>query len=452
VSRLFWNELYLDVERAPALERASKTRALLDAPGYRAEAERLRAQPGVDHRAAYAHRKAALASLVREVAPVDAPLPTELAEYAASCAHAEDYAAFRAIGEREARSWHVWPAHLRAGSVGERDYEEGAYRFHLYAQWAMDRQLEAQARGSAGERATLYMDLPLGTHPDGFDVWRWRDLFADASAGAPPDAFFAGGQDWGFPPVHPRRARADGHRYWASSLRHLMRVSGMLRLDHVMSLHRLFWIPRGFSGTEGVYVRYPADELYAVLCLESHRHRTEVVGEDLGTVPAGVREDMEAHRIRRMYVVPFELDPKRGALAPEPPGAVASVNTHDMPPFASYVRSPGTAEPLGKAVGAGARPEPHALLRDTLERLAEGPARLVLVSLEDLWLETESQNRPGTASAQNWGRKAAHPLEDMAGLEQVEDTLAAVDRARARSAQAPSAPERPTRTKAAGPR
>src|SRR5262249_25764799 len=155
-----------------------------------------------------------------------------------------------------------------------------------------------------------------------------------------------------------------------------------------------------------------------VLAIESHRHRTEVVGEDLGTVPEGVREAMERHRVHRMYVVPFELDVERGALAPEPPGSVASLNTHDLPPFAAYARAEGAARALARAVGpadakdgAGARapaPTPaqtRALLTDTLERLAEGPARLVLVSLEDLWLETEAQNRPGTPSVENWRRK-----------------------------------------------
>jgi 4-alpha-glucanotransferase len=308
----------------------------------------------------------------------------------------------------------------------------------------MDRQLRAQARGGAGAQAALYMDLPLGTHPDGFDVWRWRDLFADVTAGAPPDAFFAGGQDWGFPPLHPQRARASGHAYWAASLRHLMRASGMLRLDHVMGLHRLFWIPRGSPATEGVYVGYPADELYAVLCVESHRHRTEVVGEDLGTVADEVRDEMERRSLRRLYVMPFELDAERGTLAPEPPSAVASLNTHDMPPFGAWVEPRPTASTLQTALGADDG-SPEALLPAALVRLAEGPARLVLVSLEDLWLETEPQNRPGTAPSDNWSRKARHALEELGGVAGLDDTLAAVDRARRatpRTAPRATAPSR----------
>lgn len=440
VSRLFWNELYLDPERLPGLDRAPETRRLLESADYQAESERLRGAAEVDHRAALAHRRRVLERLIAEVAPPGAPLPVELAEHLARSPDAASYAAFRAVGEREGRPWHVWPPHERAGSIGPADVDESAYRLHLYAQWAMDRQLTAQARGDGASIAPLYMDLPLGTHPDGFDVWRWRDLFAGASAGAPPDAFFDGGQDWGFPPLHPERARATGHAYWSASLRHLMRVSRMLRLDHVMGLQRLFWVPRGLSAKQGVYVRYPADELFAVLCLESHRHRTEVVGEDLGTVADEMREDMARHRLRRMYVVPFELDRKRGELAPEPPGSVASLGTHDMPPFRAYVEQRGTAAVLARAVGASTS-APYPLLRASLERLSEGPARLVLVSLEDLWLEREPQNRPGTPGSENWRRKARFSLEEMDGVEGLTDALAAVDRARHEPPRTSAAPQ-----------
>jgi 4-alpha-glucanotransferase len=448
VSRLFWNELYLDPERLPGLERAPATRALLGSADYRAESERLRALPEVRHREAMRHRRRVLEALQRELAPADAALPVELAEFAASAPEAERYAAFRALNDRAGRSWRDWPAHARAGSLAPRDVDEALYRVHLYAQWAMDRQLTAQGRGAAGARAPLYMDLPVGTHPDGFDVWRWRDLFADASAGAPPDAFFSGGQDWGFPPVHPVRARADGHAYWAASLRHLMRAAAMLRLDHVMGLQRLFWIPRGMTAKEGVYVKYPAEELIAVLCLESNRHRTEVVGEDLGTVADEMREAMARHRLRRMYVVPFELDGERGELAPEPAASVASLNTHDTAPFRAWIDQGDNGADLSRAVDAPAD-APDALLRGALVRLAEGPARLVLVSLEDLWLETEPQNRPGTPGTENWNRKARVALDEMDGIEGLDQTLAAVDRARRAPPRGRAAPPtaRPVRVR-----
>ena len=136
------------------------------------------------------------------------------------------------------------------------------------------------------EKQKLYLDFPLGVHREGFDVWHFRDSFAlEASTGAPPDAFFTQGQEWGFPPLHPARIRQTGYAYFISALRHHLKFSKALRLDHVMGFYRLFWIPRGFSPKEDVYVRYKAEEFLAILTLESRRYNTPIVGEDLGTVP-----------------------------------------------------------------------------------------------------------------------------------------------------------------------
>lgn len=454
VSRLFWNELYLDPERAAGLDRSPAAQRILASQAYRRESARLRDAPEVDYRAAMAHRRLVLEKLASAVAPAGAPLPDALAAYAAARPEAEPYARFRALVERHGRAWREWPAD--AADAPATDADDDAVRYHLYAQWAMDVQLGSQSRGPAPDaspRASLYMDLPVGSHADGFDVWRWRALFADAAAGAPPDSFFAAGQDWGFPPLHPQRSREEGHAYWIASLRHVMRVSGMLRLDHVMGLHRLYWIPRGFGAAEGVYVRYPARELYAALCLESHRNRTELVGEDLGTVPREVRTAMERHRLKRMHVVPFELDQERAALAPPPADSVACLGTHDMPPFRAFLEGRDVAERVAQGQLPGeraarelerrrrwrevlaraldARADDNAgLLRASLTRLAESPARLVLVALEDLWLETEPQNRPGLPGSENWKRKTRYPLEEMEQMEEVTTVLTAVDRAR----------------------
>ena len=135
----------------------------------------------------------------------------------------------------------------------------------------------------------------------------------NATAGAPPDAVFTGGQNWYFPPLHPENIRQDGYRYVRDYLRHHLQYADMLRIDHVMGLHRLFWIPPGQDASRGVYVRYHAEELYAILALESHRHRSVIVGEDLGIVPAYVRKAMSRHGLHRMYVLYYELaeDPSR---------------------------------------------------------------------------------------------------------------------------------------------
>src|SRR5262249_43573382 len=163
--------------------------------------------------------------------------------------------------------------------------------------------------------------------PEGYDVWRERDAFAPgASAGAPPDLFFTAGQDWGFHPLHPERIRDQGYRYPIARLRHLLHHAKVLPPAHVMGLHRLYSGPQGMPSSQGVYVRYAADELYAIVCLEAHRSGSVVVGEDLGVVPEEVRPAMARHGLHRSYVLPWELtgDPD-APLRPAPPNAFASL-------------------------------------------------------------------------------------------------------------------------------
>jgi len=175
----------------------------------------------------------------------------------------------------------------------------------------------------------LYLDLPLGVHPEGFDVWRERKLFAlDTSGGAPPDAFFTKGQNWGFPPLHPEAMRKQGYRYLIDCLRHLLQDASVLRIDHVMGLHRLYWIPKGLEAFQGVYVRYPAEELYAILCVESQRHQALIVGEDLGTVPRHVPTAMARHGVDRTYVVQFELTASIKADPASRPGRLCGKPEH----------------------------------------------------------------------------------------------------------------------------
>jgi 4-alpha-glucanotransferase len=367
------------------------------------------------------------------------------------------------VGERLTAPWPEWPGDLRDGRLDPDPRDEAAFRYHLYVQ----RAFEAQLADLVGAER-LYLDLPLGTHPHGYDVWRFRDAFASGLvAGAPPDAFFAGGQSWGFPPLHPARTREDGHAYLRRSLAHAMRWAGMVRLDHVMSLHRMYCVPDGHDATDGVYVRYPAEELYAMLCLESHRWKCEVVGEDLGTVPPEVHESMKRHRLRRMYVAPFELEDADGnapRLRTPDPLSVASLGTHDLPPFASFwsgddiarreasgqLGTAGAAQErvsrarwraaLEQVLGLEPREDTIDALRAALLELAASPARHLLINVEDLWLETEPQNVPGTSGDRNWTLKARHALEGWARVPRLAETLTEVLRARdARTAEARSA-------------
>jgi 4-alpha-glucanotransferase len=372
----------------------------------------------------------------------------------------EDYAAFRAAGERRRTSWWSWDDRPRGGDLQEGDYDPEAREYHLYVQWLADAQVRRLADRARGKGPGLYLDLPLGVNPDSYDVWRDRASFAlGVSAGAPPDVFFTKGQEWGFPPLHPDNIRADGYRYLRDCLHHHLRYAGMLRIDHMMGLHRFFWVPQGLGPKQGVYVRYPAEELYAVYCLESNRHQTVMVGEDLGTVPNNVRPTMASHNIHRLYVGQFEMQPNwECALNPPAEGAVASLNTHDTPTFAGFWRGIDIEEcqAMGLFDEAGARSEQQrrsairdavigylrrrgllgrdadipAVLRACLEHIARGPVQVVLATIEDLWQATEPQNVPGTWHEKpNWRRKALHPLEAFDHVPGLRDTLLALHKA-----------------------
>jgi 4-alpha-glucanotransferase len=310
----------------------------------------------------------------------------------------------------------------------------------------------------------LYFDLPVGVHPDGYDVWRHQDIFArDVSAGAPPDPVFTSGQDWGFPPLHPEKVRAQGYRYVRDFLGHHLRYAAMLRIDHVMGLHRLYWVPRGLEATQGVYVRYRPEEIYAVLAVESHRYRSVIVGEDLGIVPGYIRPTMARHGLHRLYILYYELADS-AARTPRrvPRNCVASLNTHDMPPFAAFWEGTDIRENVGlgllkekevgvetesrrvtkttlinflqsngflKKKGCGTRAALHACLAF----LSASRAHTVLINVEDLWLENHAQNMPGTGDRfPSWRRKARYALEEFCRMKEVGDILRAVVKLRKR--------------------
>jgi 4-alpha-glucanotransferase len=461
VSRLLWNELYVDPTRAPEYPRCPAAQDLVRSAAWQAEHAALRDAPLVDYRRLAAHKRAVLAALARGLFAEPSSRTRDLERFLSLHPQVEDYARFRAAVERRGSTWPSWPEPLRAGCLRDGDYDVDASHYHAYVQWLAHEQLGALADSARAASASLYLDLPLGVHADGYDTWRERDAFASGAAGgAPPDSFFTSGQNWGFPPLHPRKLREQGYRYVLACLRHHLRYAAILRLDHVMGLHRLYWVPAGLEATDGVYVRYPAEELYALLTLESQRHRAVIVGEDLGTVPRAVRAAMSRHGIHRMYVTQFEVapDPDR-PLAPVPRTAVASLNTHDMPTFAAFwqahdvqdrqalglldaadaarerAQRGALRQALARYLAAGGwlgdSTDLPAALRACLRYLAASPARVVLLNLEDLWLEPEPQNVPGTWQERpNWRRKARYSLEEFAALPEVHDTLREIDRLR----------------------
>jgi 4-alpha-glucanotransferase len=461
-SRLFWNELYIDPRRLPEMEDCPAARRLIEAPDFQREVEALRAAPRVDYARLMALKRRVLEELTQRFFSHPGDRQGEFERFVAGKPGLETYAGFRAVGDRRGEPWQAWPGRLRDGTLAPADYDEEDRRYYLWTQWAADQQIRSMAAEARRRGPGLYLDLPLGVHGSSYDVWRERDLFAqDASAGAPPDAFFTKGQDWGFPPLQPDRLRERGYDYMIDTLRHHLGSAGILRLDHVMQLHRLFWIPRGMDASGGAYVTYPAEEMYAVLSVESHRHQAMIVGENLGTVPPEVYEAMDRHDVLGMYVVQYELQPGGQGLREPPAKCVASLNTHDMPTFQAFLQAKDVDDLVSLGFftpdqareekerraavrkemeeslppeerGRGAKTD-EALLRQLLDYLAASPARMVLVSLEDLWRETEPQNVPGTHTERpNWQRKARFSFEEFSTRADVVEPLKRVDELRKR--------------------
>ena len=426
-SRLYWNELYLDLASLAAEVGMTPPNAPPIVPGTR-----------IDYRAQYHWRRHALDPIAERL--LADPKHAAVIEAWAHETAAYDYAAFRAIGEQRRTGWHEWGSPWRDGTplIETRadaialGAEDARLTTHVVAQWAMQRQLEDLGGGPV----RLYLDLPVGVNSDAYEVWRHRHLFlTDLAAGAPPDPLFLGGQDWGLPPLSPIALRRDRYRYLIQCVRHHMKVSGMLRIDHVMGLFRLYCVPRGRPATDGVYLRYAAEELLAILALESNRARCAIVGEDLGTVPPEVRPAMARHGMFRIHVGQWFI-PSRVGEVPErsPASAVASLNTHDTATFAGWWRGGDIddrrdLELTTDAQAAAEREEREAqkvallafsnarLQGDPLTEveqamvgatmdLAVGPAEVLLIALDDLVLDPTPHNVPGTVEQRpNWQRR-----------------------------------------------
>ncbi len=465
VSRLFWNEFYLDIERIPELRQSPAALAISRSSDFRDEIERLRAAPLVDYRRLMALKRRLLDEMAQALLKGGSERKAAFDRFIDNHPMAVDYAAFRAKVEREGTVWERWPAANRGGDLRAGDFDERAKNYHLYVQWQSEEQINSLARkGKTADTAALYLDFPLGVNRDGYDVWRERSVFAlDASGGAPPDAFFTKGQNWGFPPLQPEALRNQGYQYYVRCLRHHLRHADMLRIDHIMGLHRSYWIPRGFGATEGVYVHSHAEEFYAILSLESHRHRAQIIGENLGTVPPYVNATMARHNIFGMQVGQFLVAEPSQALGNVPPATVASLNTHDTATFAGFwngvdirdrlelgILSAAEAETLSRErteqcerfaqelVSLG-KLDPNsrdltAILRAWLFRLAGTNAALLLINLEDLWLEVAPQNVPGTWEEKpNWRHKARLTLEQISAMDEITGTLTKIHEIRRRA-------------------
>jgi 4-alpha-glucanotransferase len=478
-SRLFLNPLHAD----PRLLFGEATVArAIEALGLAPELARLEAAPLIDWPAAGRARLALLRRLFDDF--VDAP------DRSRADALADDFAAFRAAGgdllqqharfealhadrlaaDPDAWSWRAWPAPLRDPNNGA--VEQFAARharevlFHCFLQWLAERSFaEAQKSArAAGMRIGLIADLAVGMDSSGSHAWsRQSDILVGLEVGAPPDLFNVFGQNWGLTAFSPRALVHGGFAPFIATLRAGMRNAGGLRIDHAMSLTRLWLIPEGAKPDEGAYLAYPLDDLMRLAALESWRHRAIVIGEDLGTVPAGFRARLAQTGIAGMRVLWFER--KDGRFLPPKQwdrSAVAMTTTHDLPTVAGWWRGADIetraaigilGEPPERArrtrskertalwrtlraagVASGRQPAPQApdrAIDGALGFVARAPAPLTLVPLEDALGVADQPNMPGTIDEHpNWRRRAPAPADVMLDAPDVAARLAIIDRQR----------------------
>jgi len=417
-SRLYRNPLYLSIDTLPG---AVGDPAVAEA---RRSASALRAAPIIERDRVLPLKMRALESLWAGFQGD----PGFDAYVAREGSLLERYACFCVLAQRHRGSWESWPAeYRRPDTAAVRDLaiaERHRVDFHRWLQWCIDSQL-----GIAGRERPLVHDLAVGFAPDGADAWMWQDLVASgARIGAPPDDFNTAGQDWGVPPFDPGMLRAAGYAPLVATLRRLMAAGKGIRIDHVMGMFRLWWVPLTASDpSAGAYVRYPAGELLDILAIESVRAGCGVIGEDLGTVEDGVRPELRRRGVLSYRLAWFEAEPPKRF----PVQALAALSTHDLPTAAGLWTGADLSEmvaggrPVNRDAELGVRRRLQRLARAdaadsaavVVERayaaLAAAPSRLVVATLEDASLALRRPNLPGVVDRPNWSIPLARTLEQL---------------------------------------
>ena len=461
ISRLFRNAIYLRVEAIPEFAHDEQARAHAASDEFQRALAELRAADLVDYGRVTALRAPVLESLHRTFVAREVRGGSVRARTYELFVEREDpqltqFATFMAISERGRPDARQWPEALRdaRGPAVAQLGRELAERvdYHRWLQFEIDRQLGRASLDAASEGLTLglYQDLAVGSAPSGADVWANPELFVQgATVGAPPDMYSDEGQNWGLPAINPHVLRATGYDYWVRLLRAGFRHTGALRIDHALGLFRMFWVPLGQSARHGAYMTSFSEELFGILALESVRHGALVVGEDLGTVPPEVPKVLERWGVLGSKVVVFERDFVTGRFRPSdeyPRMALATVNTHDLPPLVGWME--GRDIMLRAELGDLANPAQAAAMRDgrwhdrvaLVESLIEAgllpdsarenvtsdalisavhafirrtPSALVGLSLDDLAHEQAPVNIPGIWQDRyaSWSRRMREPLE-----------------------------------------
>lgn len=406
-SRLFWNEFYLNAEELCQKYNRNNLLQQMQDSNIQNEIQRLREQKYVDWHHCWKLKKQFLAPLAKDFFNKSMDQGADYKTFEKNNPELDAYVKFRTANPEE-------------------------QNLHKFLQFETQVSLQEFNQSSP----QLYMDFPVGVNDRGFDFSHFREVFFNAvSVGAPPEPVFRLGQDWGFPALHPYKIRETGYAYLRKSIASHFRFSKLLRIDHVMGLHRVWAVPKGKPGAEGVYLRFKPEELFAVAILEAHRAKADLIGENLGTVPEVVDQLLQKRKINSMWI--FEADSCQTQTEIKNKISecqLISVNNHDMAMFESFRQ--GEDLKLLQTIGI----LPENLLKIFLENrkiqmqklstdlkaseqkeflhalnelLIKTPARYFVLNMEDFWFETEPQNIPGTwKEYPNWKRKFSRSIED----------------------------------------
>ena len=489
-SRLLLNVLNIDVRAIPEVESSPEAERLLQSRPFQEKLATSRAAHLLDYATVAELKEQALRVLFNHSRAQNSARWAAFQEFRQERSpELEKSCLFLVLREHFARSaaheadWHNWPPEYQSHDSPEvaafaREHA-GNIEYRLWLQWVAEDQLDAASRvaGENAMRVGLYRDLAVGADRAGAETWANPDtVVSGAQVGAPPDLLNPAGQNWGLPPFNPHTLRAEAYKSFIQLIRANMRSAGALRLDHAMGLQQLYWVPQGGTPREGAYVSYPLEDLIGIVALESHRHRCLVIGEDLGTVPEGFREAMQAANILSYRVLFFEQNQPTGEfLEPSayPLLSLAVVGNHDLPTLGGWwlARDLEIKERLGlfpeageasrqraardrdklellqalrreKLIEPNTEPDFATLARAVHAFLARTNSALVMAQLDDITDETEQVNVPATdAEHPNWRRRLSLTLDELAGSLRFSDLATVFAKERNRpDRQAPSTP------------
>jgi (1->4)-alpha-D-glucan 1-alpha-D-glucosylmutase len=489
-SRDFINPLYLDIEAIVDYHASDAARQLVHSDSFRARLQSLRETLLVDYSGVWSAKLDVLELIYRqfrlELSASDSAQANRFREFQACGGDALfKFALFEALQaffhdcDNSIENWQQWPAAYQdpdSTTVAEwAASQQAAIEFYQYLQWQAELQLATLQQDCAqlGMQIGIYNDLAVGNERFSAQCWAEQEQYALATGiGAPPDDFSPAGQSWGLPPLIPQRLRELAYQPFIHSLRANMRHAGALRIDHVMGLMRLYWVPTDYAADQGTYINYPFEDLLGILALESQRNRCLIIGEDLGTVPDEVRHALWVNNILSYRILLFEKDWQAGCFKPPsayPPLALCASGSHDLPTLRGYwqeadlqIRETLQLYPAAEMaqqqrllrerdrqeiLAALAREN---LLEDDLANpaqpednqskarmiaiqrfLARSPACLMMLQLEDLLGQTQQINVPGTIDEYpNWRHKIPLDIEDWLASGEVKHIAATITRER----------------------